>query len=539
MSEHEGILIGGILRAPELWPEVSDIVRAEDFEDMGPRAVFAAMADLVSRGQPLDLIAVLEALRQAGDLEHVGGRATVLHWKAESELGSEAVSAAKAIRRAALCRRVAALLRAAGVELEAEGPEAVIERLPALLAEQVREDASYVTIADAAREHLRRLQEPGACGVPTGLPNLDAVVRGLRPGELWVLAARPRIGKSILATFIGRGLALAGTRCELVSMEMTPSDLGEVALCQASGIHIENLRKRARFEMGDVAEHAIAEHLDGLPFGVHDAPRITVDRLCGLIRSSRLRRGAEVVFVDNLSLLTDPSVGTKTGRTWEIASITAKLKAVARETGCAVVIIVHLNRELERRTDGAPRLSDLRDSGAIEQDADCVLMLSREDLSEDLPDVLTDDPVEVTVHVQKRRGGRPGKAYLLLNPLNLVFTPDVRREEEARAAAQPKPAEKTEPDDSKDSEPPFASTKPITLDELRDRVDRYPGSKVRWIHSGHIEYGVTKAEALSRIMEGVDGRPEIPPPWDTDYDGPAPNEAKANGKSPRRRRSKR
>lgn len=435
MSEHEATLIGGLLLGPELWPEVAEIVRAQDFEEPGPRAAFLALQDLVARGESLDLVNIVEALRRAGDLPKALSRSDLMEWVDAALPGAHsAASAAKAVRRAGLRRRVGAVLERAGATLERDGPEAVIEQLPALLVAQDDRDAGYLTIAAAARQHVKRLQEPRACGIPTGLGNLDAVVRGLRPGELWVLAARPRIGKSILATFIGACLARKGTECRMVSMEMTPEDLGEVALCQLSGIQVENLRRHARYEMGAVAERAIAEHLDGIPFGIYDAPRITADRLCNVVRSSRLRHGTEVVFVDNLSLLTDPSVGTRTGRTWEIASITAKVKAVARETGCTVVLIVHLNREIEKRQDAIPRLSDLRDSGSIEQDADVVMMLSREDLAEDLPAALTDEPVEVTVHVHKRRGGRPGKAFLLLDPLTLRFEPDPGREAEAREA---------------------------------------------------------------------------------------------------------
>lgn len=243
-------------------------------------------------------------------------------------------------------------------------------------------------------------------GVPTGLASLDGVTMGLQPGELVVVAARPGMGKSAFAQTVAHNAAGAGKRVLWFSLEMSATELGVRALARASGIDSNDIRGNVTPEIMDrlfEAERAISD----LPIVIDDSPALTAAQMRSRARRLRRKGGLDLILVDYIQLMRGSAARRRNDtRVQEVTEISGDLKALAKDLDLPVMALSQLSRETERREDKRPQLSDLRESGSIEQDADAVLFLYRDDyyLSREPPKARPNESDEVFEARQRRHG---------------------------------------------------------------------------------------------------------------------------------------
>ncbi len=412
MLDHERHLIGSVLNRPELYAEISNEVGPDHFTAGPARQAWAALASLAASGGCLDSLGLCRALEVSGELSGVGGREVVFQLAANArENRSDPKGALAMVRESGERRMVGAVLRRAIERIERTPPADLVEAVVRELAQTRRPQGRAFTAEECALAFISEARASERVGHATGLEALDRIVRGFRRGELVVIGARPHVGKTLLCLQIAGNMAGANA-VEFVSLEESHTSIGKTLLSQRLGIDSDRLQGSLSHDNADLFEARARKELGGLRLTVHDVPSAKLGNIVQLIRSVRLKTGALVFVVDNLSLIRDPATARE-GRVQELASITRTLKLAAREADAVVVVIAHLNREAEK--EGAEKLGlrHLRDSGAVEQDADVVVLLAADQGNE--------RGKLVNARVLKRRGGRTGDACLLLSRSDLLF----------------------------------------------------------------------------------------------------------------------
>ncbi|MFO0843268.1 MAG: DnaB-like helicase C-terminal domain-containing protein [Gemmataceae bacterium] len=408
----EMALLGTMLNSPNEIGEVLARVREDDFYRDAHRKLFRVVVDMAAGRRPLDLALVAEEVIQRGWKEDLGGD-RLFHFIAEvydaggSSMALEshvAVVKRYAVRRAA--RRV-------GHDIVAKAEDAGIEPDDLLdwaegavlaLAES-GVSAEGHTAADVVGEVydlLDRLKvDPRAGGVSTGLSSLDDLLGGLRPGELVVVAARPSVGKTALAATLATNAALAAqVPTFFVSLEMPRVDLVSRMVAGLAGVDSQVFRTGELIQDEVAKVSAAGDRLRAAPLAISDHHSQGVLRIAASARRRVARDRLGLLVIDYLQLI-EPD-NTRDPRHEQVARISRRLKLMARDLGIPVVVCAQLNRESEHRSDRRPRLCDLRESGAIEADADSVLLLHRPD----------DRPADLDVMVAKNRNGPVGEAIL-------------------------------------------------------------------------------------------------------------------------------
>ncbi len=386
--EAEQSVLGAILIDRDTVVEVADFLRPEDFYRQAHATIYRAMLELYERREPVDIVTVAETLERSEDLEAIGGRAYLSSLSSQTPTAVHAAQYARIVERKAILRNlIGAAGRIAGIGYEdpAEIQDAVDRAESELFQVSNRRVTAGFTRLDtllhAAYDRLDYLHAHRGeiSGIRTGFTDLDALTTGLQKSDLVVLAARPSVGKTSFALNMAEHAAVRDKRhVGIFSLEMSKEQLVLRLLSSVANIDSQRLRNGFLEEM-DFARIAPAMNaLSEAPIYIDDTPSISTMELRTKARRLQAEAGLDLVIVDYLQLMQAVTVTRDANRVQEVSEISRGLKALARELSVPVVALSQLSRQPEMRESKEPRLSDLRESGAIEQDADLVLFLWRE-----------------------------------------------------------------------------------------------------------------------------------------------------------------
>ena len=423
--EAERALLGGLIEAPDQLDTVAATVRASDFYRRDHRRVFELLTAMHRRGEHIDSITVPERVGRSGRVDDFGGlgyvvqlvdhvpsTANLRHYASlirESARRREVIEAAGRLREAAYDGDVDSLLGEFAVQMEAS---------------QAHSDGEWVHIstatADAVTDTMERGEAGQATGARIGLYEFDELIGGIDAGDMGVIAARPAMGKSLLALQAGRALAGQQMGVGIISLEMEAKKIGHRAIVAESGVSASAARHGRLTESMYEAYMDAAESLAELPIYIDERTALTwgevvaaVHKLHAQLRDTDTPLGA--VFLDYLTLLKyDTRSQTMSAA---VAAAAQGAKNLAKNLGIRVILVCQLNRGCEQRTDKRPMMSDLRDSGGIEQAAVWITFIYRDEVYH--PD--TEDQGVAELIVAKARNGKPGTARVGFDGNRLRF----------------------------------------------------------------------------------------------------------------------
>ena len=387
-SEAEESVLGAILIDGDAITEVSETLKASDFYKPANSKVYAAVLSLYEQRQPIDILTVSEELERRGQIEEIGGRAALADLCDRTPTAVHAKQYAKIVERKAVLRGLisaAGRIASIGYEDPADAIEAIDRAESELFAISERRTASgftsIETLLGQAYERLDHLHQNRGqlMGLRTGFTDIDSKTQGLQASDFIVLAARPSVGKTSLALNIAEYAGVReGKSVGVFSLEMSKEQL--VLRLLSSVTKIDSFKLRSGF-LGELDFPKIASAMESLSRAkifIDDTASISVMELRTKARRLKMEHGLDLLIVDYLQLMQPGSSGRESNRVQEVSEISRGLKALARELGIPVLALSQLSRQTEMRGDSKePRLSDLRESGAIEQDADVVIFLWR------------------------------------------------------------------------------------------------------------------------------------------------------------------
>jgi replicative DNA helicase len=430
--EAEMSTLGSMMLDQHAIEKVAEILRPDDFYREAHRILYEVILSLAERHIPVDLLTVQEELRRRDQLEEIGGLPALVQIVESVPTASNAEYYARIVEEKAILRR---LIRAAHDILQlADDPELelqdVIDRAEqAIFSVAQRRLGRYFSPIDRlllqALEHIERVQLSGRgiLGIPTHFPALDYKTSGLQPSELIILAARPSVGKTALALNIAENVALRENRpVALFSLEMSREQLVQRMLCSQAGVSGNRIRHGTLTEEDWERLQMAAERLFRAPIFIDDTSGLSVLEMRAKCRRLKAERNdLALIVIDYLQLIRSHSRRAE-NRNQEIGEIARALKGLAREFEVPVLVLSQLSRAVERREEKRPILSDLRDSGSIEAEADVVLFIHRpnrrgDELDDDEPREAGVVPTEeVEIIIAKQRNGPTGRISLGFQP---------------------------------------------------------------------------------------------------------------------------
>ncbi len=415
--EAERSVLGAILIHNDAFNQAAEVLNPRDFYRDAHRRIFEKMIQLSERGNAIDFITLKEELSKSGELDEVGGPAYVASLVDGLPHATNVEHYARIVREKSTLRNLifsANKILATAYEAELE-PNLILDEAEqsifAIAEDRVR--AGFVSmrqLAHASFETIERAHEKKQLitGVPSGFTDLDELTAGFQGGDLVIIAARPSVGKTALALNIAQHVGTkTGRTVGIFSLEMSKEQLFLRML--TSEAHIDSHRLRTGFlvesDWGRLS-HALGTLSEAKVF-IDDTPGIGVLEMRAKSRRLMSEHGLDMLIVDYIQLM--QGRGRFENRTLELASISRSLKVLAKELSVPVVILSQLSRAPEARSDHRPMLSDLRESGALEQDADVVMLLFRPD---QYPDVKPEDENIAEVNIAKQRNGPTGLVRL-------------------------------------------------------------------------------------------------------------------------------
>lgn len=437
--EAEQALIGSILIEPEKMDQIVSIVSSSDFYDPRNKYIFRVMEELHDQGQPIDIISVCDRLRDEGLLDKVGGELYVAQLADTVPTAAHAEVYAQIVRDKAILRELIAagsqIVERAYSDSDVEEILDEAERIVFRIAES-RATKTYVDIRNALTEvfeHLEQLREKHlkgiaglVTGIPTGFKKLDEMTSGFHKSDLIIIAARPSVGKTAFALNLAKNMATVGeASVGIFSLEMSKEQLIQRLLCMESLVDLQKVRRGWLSDEEWKRLVAGASKLMKANIIIDDESNLEPRVLRAKARRMKKEYNVDAIFIDYLQLM---NLGDRRdSRQQEISEISRSLKLLARELDIAIVALSQLSRAVEQREDKRPRLSDLRESGAIEQDADVVIFLYREEYYKKQH---VDLPHETEIIIGKQRNGPIGTVTLMFNPsFTNFFEPDVFHQE--------------------------------------------------------------------------------------------------------------
>jgi replicative DNA helicase len=417
--EAEQAVLGGLMLASEAWDKVADKLTEKDFYRRDHQLIFRAIGELSEKSMPCDAVTLGEWFESQGIAELVGGSRYVIELANVTPSAANILAYAEIVREKSVLRQlIDAGTEIAGDAFRPEGRsagelvESAEQRVFQIAEAGARGRQGFVPMRAAVKEAFRLLQEryenrSAVTGLPTGFTDFDYKTAGLQAGDLIIVAARPAMGKTSLALNMAEYASIkTGKACAVFSMEMSASQLAFRLISSLGRINQQHLRT------GDLQDEewprvtSAITLLSEAKIFIDDTPALSPMELRA--RSRRLKREHDLglIVIDYLQLMQVP--GSKENRATEISEISRSLKALAKELSVPVIALSQLNRSLESRTDKRPVMADLRESGAIEQDADVIVFIYRDEYYN--PD--SQDKGLAEIIIGKQRNGPTGTVKL-------------------------------------------------------------------------------------------------------------------------------
>ncbi|WP_396897431.1 replicative DNA helicase [Nesterenkonia ebinurensis] len=406
----EQSVLGGMLLNKDAIADVVEVLRGRDFYRPAHELIFEAIIDLYSSGEPADEVTVSDELSKKQQLQRVGGPA-YLHNLAQSvPTAANAGFYADIVRERAILRRLVEAgtkIVQLGHTADGEVDEIVNEAQAEIytVAEN-RQSTDYSKLSEILAPTIEEIEVNAAndgtlTGIPTGFRDLDDLTHGFHGGQLVVIAARPAMGKSVLALDFARSASVRhGMTTAFFSLEMGKVELTMRLLAAESAVHFSDLRKGSSLQDEHWEKMARAmDNLEQAPLYIDDAPNLSLMEIRAKCRRLKQRENLKLIIVDYLQLLM--SGKRVESRQQEVSEFSRTLKLLAKELDVPIIALSQLNRGSEQRPDKRPQVSDLRESGAIEQDADMVMLLHRPEVY----DKETERAGEADIIVAKNRNG--------------------------------------------------------------------------------------------------------------------------------------
>lgn len=418
--EAEEALLGAVMINPDVYYELAPFLQAEDFYIHRHRFVWQAIVRLHEQRCPVDFLTVSEELQRAGHLEEIGGPAYLTGLLNSTPTSLHAVAYGRLVQENAIRRRMLeAVNQVARLAYQPDAPletvvdaseRAIFSAGERLLEHDLRPIAAILSELYDQVEQRASNGEP--VGIPTGFTELDNLLGGLQPSDLLILAGRPGMGKtSMLLSIIREAVKVQDKTVAFFSLEMASQQMAQRMMSQSTGINFQSFQSgQLAAEEWQAFARAISD-LSSTRLFMDQTPALTPTQLRAKCRRMQAEYGLDLVVIDYLQLMT--AGGRMDQRTQEISFISRQLKLLAREMDVPVLAAAQLSRAVEQRADKRPVLSDLRESGSIEQDADVVMFLYRSE--EDEKDGLVD------VNIAKHRNGPVGSIQLGFRPAATRF----------------------------------------------------------------------------------------------------------------------
>lgn len=428
-TEAEKTVLGALLLDPDAIIKISDLLVAEDFYDPTYRMIFQGIMELYQKHEPIDFVTVSTKLSDNKKIQDVGGSAFLAELASAVPTSSHIYQYAQIVKTKAVHRRIIE----AGQKITGYGYET--EKPVAELLDAVEKTVFNVTnmflkekfmhireVLDARYEKFAEMHESPddntVKGVPTGFHALDQKLSGLQPSDLVIVAARPSMGKTSLALNIAQNAAIRfGKTVGIFSLEMSKEQLVDRLFASMLGVDSWKLQ-RGKLDDSDFQNMGpIMDELNKANIFIDDSVASSMPELRAKARRLQMEHGLDLLIIDYLQLMSTGNSHYAGNRVQEISEISRALKQIGRELHVPILALSQLSRAVESRPGNIPQLSDLRDSGSIEQDADIVLMMYREDYYEED----SDRPGLTDLYIRKHRNGPTGRIELLFKREQMRF----------------------------------------------------------------------------------------------------------------------
>lgn len=432
--EAEMAVLGSIMLRPETISEIMDFIRPDCFYVDKHRIIYETMLELSNRSSPIDMIAVKNHLSEQGVLDRVGNAPYLMQVLESVPSAANILHYAEIVHKKYMMRR----LIEAGDHISQVGYDEALHLNEILDSAQKKmfevtnmaTSAAYSQIEDEIGEAIKRMElrhSPGyeMQGVPSGFKGLDKLLSGFQKSDLIILAARPSVGKTSLALDMMRSAAVANKTPALIfSIEMGAQQLVDRLVAAESGVDAWKMRTgglRSEEDFKKVGE--AASRLAESPIFIDDTPANNILKMRSVARRIKQERGLGIIMVDYLQLMSPVSTKAADSVVQQVTEISRSLKQLAREMQVPVIALSQLSRAVEQR-GGEPRLSDLRDSGSIEQDADVVMFIHREMTDSEMGGKKRSDVTKIII--AKHRNGPVGEVELVFSGERTTFSEQVR-----------------------------------------------------------------------------------------------------------------
>lgn len=420
--EAEMCLLGSMMLDKEMIGEIVGVVERDYFFQADHQIIFDILMKLYDQNRPIDAIILRDELQKRQLLDEVGGTAYLGQILGSIPSSAHAKHYAHIVREKALLRQLIAssneILRDAYAPHEKA--DLVLDKAEKRIFDIAEKKVgnAMASLGEVAMEVYEMLEEKGRRGIETSFFELDDMLNGLQSGEMIIVAARPSMGKTAFAMNIVEHVAAdSKLPCAVFSLEMSKQQLAQRLMCSRAQIDAQKVRKGL---LGAQEFQLLAQTVSELgkaPIWVDDSPGLTILDLRAKARRLKLKHDIKLIMVDYMQLMDNPGPES---RQQQISEISRGIKAVARELNVPVIALSQLNRQSEGRDGHRPRMSDLRESGSIEQDADVIMLLHREDYYKmQEPDFLPDNIAEVII--AKQRNGPTGTVKLTFDNKTTSF----------------------------------------------------------------------------------------------------------------------